>query len=171
MSGVETENERLLRLEARAVGAGLAGGIVAGVGMGLVLQFGTELLPVLGAFLGETSVLRGWLVHLAIGALYGILFAVVLAYPAIQDFTEFFETPEYVFAGITYTVMMAAVTIGILPFVFELPWTGTASDGASPNIPGPAVAGLLPATMFAIAHVVYGAILGAVYAAVGGTPD
>lgn len=164
MDGAQTKDERLWKLEAKAIGVGAAGGIIAGVGMGLILQFGTELLPVFGAFAGETSLLRGWLVHLIISILYGVFFTIIVAYPPVQGFMESFDVTEYMLAGVTYAVMIAAVTIAILPFIFELPWVTSASQPPFPRIPGPGIEDLVPGAIFGIAHMVYGAILGFVYA-------
>lgn len=170
MGSTETTDDGLWQVEARAVGAGAASGIVAGVGMGIVLQLGTELMPVFGAFAGETSALRGWLVHLVVSLLYGVLFAMIVAYPPIRSFVTELDGPEYLLMGITYAVMIAAVTIALLPFVFELPWVQASFQASARNVPGPDLGGLLPALVFGVAHVVYGGILGFVYAWIGSTP-
>lgn len=171
MGSVETEDDRLWKLEARAVGAGAAAGFVAGIGMGVVLQFGTGILPVLGGLVGRVSLLRGWVVHMFISVVYGVLFAVFVAYPPVQSFLDTFEVVDYVLAGITYAVMIAAVTIAALPFVFEVPTMTTAARPPFPNIPGPMAGGLLPAALLGVGHIVYGAILGAIYAVIGETAD
>lgn len=163
MDSVETERHPLLRLEARAVGRGLVGGFLGGIAMGVVLQFGTELIPVLGALVGQTSVLRGWVVHLSISLLYGVLFTVVVAYPPVQDFVSSFGFTQYVFAGVTYAALIAAVSISVLPFVFELPWAASVEGSPLASGGAPSLWGLVPAGLFAVGHVVYGAVLGAVY--------
>lgn len=162
-------DERTWSVEARAVGIGAVAGVLAGIGMGLVLQLGTELLPVFGALAGRASVLRGWLVHLVVSAAYGAFFAAILAYPPIRELVASADPTELALVGITYAVMMAAVSIAILPFVFALPWVTAASVPPFGNVPGPGLGGLVPAAMFAIAHVVYGAILGTAWAVVGGS--
>lgn len=169
MGSTETEDDQLWAIEARAVGAGAVSGFVGGIGMGIVLQLGTDLMPVLGAFAGETSVLRGWIVHLVISMLYGVLFALVVSYPLVQRFLDSVGMSDYLFGGVIYAAMIAAVTIAMLPFVLELPWIERSAG--SPFVPLPELFGLLPAAMFGLGHLVYGAILGAVYAAIGETPD
>lgn len=160
-------DEGLLRLEARAVGAGAVAGVLAGIAMGVVFELGTDVMPVLGAFAGESSALRGWLVHLVLSMLYGVAFAFIVAYPPVADFAASFGLTEWILVGVTYTVMVGAVTLGILPFVAELPWA--ASDGGTPFVLGeaPGVAGILPGVAFAIGHLLFGVILGAVYATIG----
>ena len=171
MANAHSSTHPLAALEARAIGVGALAGLVAGVGMGLVLQVGTDLLPLLGAVAGETTLLRGWLVHLGVSALYGILFAVILAYPPVESFLDTFGFREYVLVGIIYGVSVAAVSIGLLPFVFDLPWAPRPTPSASGTVPASTVGGLVPAAMFGLGHLVYGAIAGAVYAWLGPTAD
>lgn len=171
MGSVETEDDRLWKLEARAVGAGAAAGFVAGIGMGVVLQFGTGILPVLGGLVGGVSLLRGWVVHMFISVTYGVLFAIFVAYPPVQSFLDDFEVVDYTLVGVTYAVMIAAVTITVLPFVFEAPVMTAAAEPPFPNVPGPTAMGLLPAALFGVGHLVYGTILGAIYAVIGETAD
>lgn len=169
MSGAEGEPARLWERE--AVGAGATSGFVAGIAMGLVLHLGTDLLPVFGAFAGKLSVGRGWLVHLFLSVLYGVLFAVIVAFPAVDRLLDPDGVYDYAFAGVIYAAMAmgagAAGTIAILPFVLELPWVQTTGS----SVPGPAFGGLVPAVVFGVGHLVYGIILGALYAYLGGTVD
>lgn len=170
MGSTETEDEQLWEIEARAVGAGAASGVIAGIGMGIILHLGTELLPVIGAFAGEATVLRGWIVHLVVSMLNGVIFAVVIAYPPVTKVLNPAGPADYILGGMVYgaMVMGAGVTVAAVLFTLQLPWM-TAS-GQSGNVPGPALMGLLPAAMFALAHLVYGSVLGAVYAVIGETP-
>ncbi|SFR98611.1 hypothetical protein SAMN05216559_2065 [Halomicrobium zhouii] len=166
MDHARAEERGLLGLEARAVGAGLVSGFAAGLPMGFLLQFGTDLLPVLATIAGVSSVAVGWVVHLAIAAVYGALFAVIVAYPAVQGFIAEFGVREYTLLGITYGITIAAVSISILPFIFELPWVANAAAEQLALVSGPSFGGLVPAGVFAAGHVVYGAVLGAGYATV-----
>lgn len=169
MGSAETEDDQLWEIEARAVGAGAASGFVGGIGMGIILHLGTDLMPVLGAFAGETTAPRGWIVHLVMSMSYGAVFALIVSYPLIQRFLGSVGVPDYLFGGVIYAAMIAAVTIALLPFVLELPWITASAQ--SPVVPGPELFGLLSAAMFGLGHLVYGAILGTVYAAIGETPD
>lgn len=168
MNEVRTEEEPFWKLEIRSIGAGLAGGLLGGLALGVFFQFGTEVMPVLGSFLGESSALRGWVVHLVMSLFLGASFAVVLGAPSIRDFTASFDTLEYVLSGVTYVYAIAAVTIGVLPLVFQLPWATAVVDPLFPQS-GSSLAGLVPAAAFALGHLVYGAILGWVYAILGTT--
>lgn len=164
MENVQHEDQGLWSLEARAVGAGLLSGLLAGLPMGFLLQFGTDLLPVLATIAGVSSVAVGWIIHLIISAVYGALFAVIVAYPAIHSFVQEFDFRDYTLVGITFAISIAAVSISILPFIFELPWVSGGAQEQLALVPGPSFGGLVPAGIFAAGHVVYGAVLGGGYA-------
>lgn len=167
----DPEAERGRHGRSAVVGAGAASGLVAGIAMGLVLQLGTDLLPLFGAFAGGTSILRGWLVHLTMSVLYGVVFAAIVAVPAVERLLAPEGYYEYAFAGVVYAAMAMGAgvggTIALLPFVLELPWV-TARGG---RVPGPALVGLVPAVVFGVGHLVYGVVLGAVYAFLRGPPS
>lgn len=167
MNEARTQEEPLWRLETRSIGAGLVGGLLGGIAMGILFHAGTDIMPLLGAFLGAESALRGWIVHLGLGLFNGAAFAVVLGYPVIRNYTASFDTLEYVLSGVTFVYAIAVVTVGVLPFVFELPWATSVIDPLIPQESGPTFVTLLPAVVFAVAHLVYGAILGGVYARLG----
>lgn len=163
MDGTRTDGESLWEIEVLATGIGALAGGIAGIAMGLILQFGTGLMPVLGSLIGESSVFLGWIVHLAISVIYGTIFAFIVAYPPVRSFLRTFDVADFTLAGIVYAVMMAAATVTILPFVFSVPWLTAASTPPFPNVPGPSLGGLVPAVLFGVAHLVYGAILGGIY--------
>lgn len=169
MDEANADRREVRRIERRAIGAGGASGFLAGVCMGVVLHLGTDLLPVLGAYAGDASIVRGWVVHLLLSVVYGVVFALLVAHPLIASLLAPNGPYDYAFAGIVYAAMVlgagALGTIAILPFVQELPW----ATAMGSEIPGPAVGGLVPATVFGIAHVVYGGILGFCFAFFGPT--
>jgi len=163
MKTFESDGHPLLRLEAHALGTGLVAGLLGGIVMGVVLQAGTDLLQVLAAFAGGRSLVRGWIVHLLFSLGYGALFAAVVSYPPVRDFLSEFGPLHWVLVGITYATMIAAVSIAVLPFVYELPWAPAMEKIPVENVPGVGFGGLVPSVVFALAHVVYGAVLGAAY--------
>lgn len=161
---VQMENEPIRGVLVRAAGYGALAGFAGGLAMGIILQVGTDLLPVLGGLTGQRSVLRGWVVHLVISLIYGIVFSTFLSYPGLERVVPIRTTSEHILAGVVYATMIAAATIAVLPFAFEiLQLTGGTSD-PFPRIPGPATGALLAAAVFAIAHMIYGTILGGAYA-------
>jgi uncharacterized membrane protein YagU involved in acid resistance len=58
------------------VAAGIAGGLAGGVVFGILMQT-WGMLPMVAMLVDSESVAVGWLVHLAISALFGAIFAVV----------------------------------------------------------------------------------------------
>jgi hypothetical protein len=140
--------------------AGAVGGLVAGVAMGVVVQIGTDLMPLFGHFAGGESAVRGWLVHLVTSVLFGLLFAVFLSIPLFHDLSE--SLAGCVLLGIIHATILATVMIGIgLPVATIVL---SAPQGVADRVPGPGFADLFESTVFAAAHLVYGLILGAVYA-------
>jgi hypothetical protein len=144
--------------------AGAVGGLAGGIAMGLVLQFGTDLLPVIGRVTGEAAVLRGWLVHLATSVVFGLLFAVFVSTPLVRDLET--DVKASALLGVVHASALAFVTIGVLlPAATVV--LGLSDVDITPHVvPGPGGTGLAEAAFFGLAHVVYGVALGVVYAVV-----
>lgn len=145
----------------RAV-AGVLGGLAGGIIMGIILQVGTELLPVFGRLLGSESVVAGWLVHLFTSALFGLLFAIFVSFPLVAELEH--TTGTSVLLAVIHASALSYVTIGLLlpaaTIVLGLPDLSLMAE----LVPGPGVEGLVTAGTFALSHVVYGVVLGVVYA-------
>jgi uncharacterized membrane protein YagU involved in acid resistance len=58
--------------------AGAAAGVVAGIPLGIIMQ-ARDMMPMVGDLIGQASVGVGWLVHLFNSALFGAVFARLLA--------------------------------------------------------------------------------------------
>ncbi|MFC4248123.1 hypothetical protein ACFOZ7_14470 [Natribaculum luteum] len=145
-------------------GGGIVGGLVGGVGMGIVLHAGA-LIPILGVLVGDPTARGGWIVHLLLSVFFGLVFAAIVSRPALAEFTETF--PSYLGFGFAYGVVLGLFAGGF-PFPFALDLLG-ASTFPVPFLPLPGIAAeLLAALSFTVAHLVYGLLLGAVYAAVNG---
>lgn len=142
--------------------AGVAGGLAGGVVMGIVLQVGTTLLPVFGRILGAESVVYGWLVHLLASAVFGLLFTVFVAFPVVRELERTVGTSALL--GVIHATALSYVTIGVLlpaaTIAFGIPDIALFSELS----PGPGLGGLVPAAVFSLGHVLYGAVLGIVYA-------
>lgn len=140
--------------------AGAVGGLIAGVAMGVVVQFGTDLMPLFGHFAGGKSAVRGWLVHLITSVLFGLAFAVFVSIPLFHELSG--SLGGCVLLGIIHATVLATVMIGVgLPVASIVLGTPQA---AADRIPGPGLADLVESSVFAASHLVYGAVLGAVYA-------
>lgn len=57
--------------------AGVVGGLAAGMVFGMLMQM-MGMMPMVAMLVGSDSMAVGWLVHLAISALFGVVYAVLL---------------------------------------------------------------------------------------------
>jgi len=64
-------------LKNRNIGAGIIGGLLGGVLFGVMMQ-AMGMLEMVAMLAGSESVAVGWIVHLAISAVFGVVFAIVL---------------------------------------------------------------------------------------------
>jgi len=132
---------------------GAGAGFVAAVAMGLTfVLFEPALLrdyvPGLYGFAG--SLVVGWLAHLGHGILFGLVFAVVMDDPSLVSVSGRIWTA--VLAGVVFGIVLAVVGTGIvLPM-----WSRAAGFSPAPAIPF-VTAALL------VGHVVFGAVLGALF--------
>ena len=157
----ETETTTARPSEHRTWTAGVVSGLVAGVGMGLVLQFGADAMPLVGALFGMPTVVGGWAVHLLTSVLFALLFAAVVSSPLLSDYTG--TVGGTTGLGVLYGAGLGVVTGGLL-----LPlWLNAVRAEALPVplLPLPAVVGefVLPVVL-GVGHLVYGALLGAIFA-------
>lgn len=127
-------------------------GVVAGLVFGLLIQFRLERMQAIGAMytLGSPSLSIGWIAHLVHSALFGAIFAILVGY----GLAEYARKP-------TTAVPLAAaygVALWALNIVFLWPaWLNGVGLGNAPPLPNVAVMPL-------VGHVVWGALLGLVYA-------
>jgi len=143
---------------------GVAGGLLAGLAMGLLVQVVLGRMTAIGALytLGEPSLTVGWLAHLFHSVLFGALFSVaggprlverLAARSSVGDAVDGY--PAGLLAGIVFATALWAVNIGFLWPV----WLGTVGLGGPP-VPNFAVQPL-------VGHLVYGALLGLAVVALG----
>lgn len=148
--------------------AGSVAGIVAGIGMGIVLQFSTDVLPALGSVTGQPSVVFGWLLHLAIALVFGGAFGVLIELPFLVDVSR--SIGAVVLLAIVHASVLATAMLGVvLPLI--IPVLGIQQPSALfaiRAIPGPGTGEFLGAIGFGLAHLVYGSFLGVGYAVVRG---
>lgn len=148
-------------------GGGFIGGLVAGIAMGLVLHFGANLVELLGGLIPGTgvAVAVGWTVHLSLSVLFGLMFAAAASRPMLQEQVTTFT--DYVIGGLLFGAVLGLFAGGLL-FPVAMQGAGVATLPL-PFLPVPGVAGeLLSALVFALGHLVYGLVLGAVFATING---
>jgi hypothetical protein len=151
-------------------GAGLAAGVVGGLGMGLVLHFGANVMTFVGALYGWPTVTGGWVLHLLNSVVIALLFTAVVSRPAVAERIDALWTD--VVGGVVYASAVGLVTAGVmLPVAMNLRGVRTVPDPVVP-LSGPLGTALVVLSV-AVAHLVYGVLLGATYGAVNAdrTPE
>jgi hypothetical protein len=123
--------------------AGLAGGLAGGLAFGIIMQI-TGIVLMVAALVGGSTATVGWGVHLAISILFGLIFSAVF----------------WRWLGPTGTTIMLGLGYGWLWWVFGglliMPtWLGSPDMVLNLNITAWQSLG---------GHIVYGLILGVVYA-------
>lgn len=143
-------------------GAGVVGGLVAGLGMGLVLHFGANAMALIGALYGWPTVTGGWVVHMTNSVLIALLFTVVVSRRAVAERVE--AVWQYVVGGVVYATAVGLVTAGVMmPAAMNLSGTRSLPEPILPVSGDLGIAVVI--TSVAVAHLVYGVLLGAVYGA------
>ncbi|OYR46079.1 MULTISPECIES: hypothetical protein [unclassified Halorubrum] len=146
----------------RRWGAGALGGLVAGVAMGVVLHGALGLMPTIGALVGVETALGGWAVHLFNSALFGALFVAVFDRSFFDDLRA--DVGGCLSLGVVHSALLGVITGGLL-----LP-TAIALEGATslpvPTLPFPGLTASFEfGAVIAVAHLIYGLVLGRVFAA------
>ena len=148
-------------------GGGFTGGLIGGIAMGLVLHFGANLVELLGGLapVPGTAVGGGWAIHLGLSVIFGLLFAAIASRGIVQEMVDTFV--DYVIVGLVFGAVLGLLAGGVL-----FPLAMTRADVATlplPFLPVPGVAGeLFSALIFSLGHLVYGLLLGAVFATING---
>ncbi len=142
--------------------AGASSGLVAGVAMGAVLHWMLGLMPTIGALIGTETVLAGWAVHLFNSTLFGGLFVALFDRPFFADLRG--DVGGCLSLGVLHSALLGVITGGLL-----LP-TAIAVEGATtlpvPTLPVPGLTASFEfGVVIAVAHLVYGVVLGRVFAA------
>lgn len=148
-------------------GGGFTGGLVAGIAMGVVLHFGAGQIELLGALVPGpgAAVGVGWMIHMILSVLFGLGFAAIASRRRVQELVDSFV--DYVIFGLVFGALLGLFAGGLL-FPTAMERAGVATLPL-PFLPVPGVAGeLVSALLFAIGHLVYGLVLGAVFATING---
>ena len=128
----------------------IAGGVIAGVGMGLIMQFVMNAMPLVGALYGQPTVVIGWLAHLFHSVVFALLFAIVVLRTSLREYGLL----RIVGLGALYGVLLELVAAG-----FVLPIWANAVGAATLPVPF-----LIPIGF--VTHLVYGVLLGVVFGVV-----
>lgn len=144
--------------------AGAVAGLVGGVGMGVVLHAGANVMPLIGALYGWPTVVGGWAAHLANSVLIGLLFTAIVSRGPVREHVE--TTAGYALTGVGYAAAVGLVTAGVmLPVTMTLRGVRTLPE---PVLPLPSPFGVVVVVLsVGVAHVVYGLLLGVTYGRLG----
>lgn len=135
-------------------------GLLAGLPTGIVLQLGTDLIPVFGGILGTESALVGWVFHLVLSTVFGAFFGWHVKWPVFRALTD--SVAGSVMWGVIFGVVWYAyVVIGVI-----IPGVTTMLGLQIGDVPGPALGELSTAAAFSLAYILYGVVLGFGYAIV-----
>ena len=125
----------------------VAGGLVAGIGMGLIMHFVMNAMPLVGALYGQPTVAFGWLAHLFHSVVLALVFAAVISGTSLREYGVVWM----IGLGALYGIVLEIVAAGIvLPI-----WANAVGAGPLP------VPFIIPIGF--VTHLVYGVLLGAVY--------
>lgn len=128
---------------------GLEAGLIGGLVMGVL--FSVLMPPVIEnaipALVGLTGGIAGWVVHMSISAVFGVVFAAALANPRLAGAAE--SMSGVVSLGLVYGVILWVVAAGI---VMPL-WLSAVGFPSPPPLPNLGLMGLLT-------HLVFGVVLG-----------
>lgn len=142
--------------------AGALGGAVAGIAMGVVLHGLLGLMPTIGALVGVETALAGWAVHLFNSTVFGVLFVALFDRPFFDDLRS--DVGGCLSLGVLHSALLGMITGGLL-LPLSLALAGATSLPV-PTLPLPGVtAGLEFGVGIAVAHLIYGVVLGRVFAA------
>jgi hypothetical protein len=130
------------------VEAGLIGGLVMGVLFSLLMAPVIE--NAIPALVGLSGGIAGWVVHMSISAVFGVVFVATLTQLGAPTVAE--SLGGVVGLGLAYGVVLWAVAAGV---VMPL-WLSAVGFPNPPPLPNLALMGLLT-------HLVFGLVLGATY--------
>lgn len=139
---------------------GAVGGLVGGIGMGVILHAGANVMPLIGALFGWPTVVGGWAVHLVNSLLIGLLFAAIVSRPTVREHVD--TVAGTTVTGVLYASAVGIVTAGVmLPVTMNIRGVETLPE---PILPLSRPFGVIVVVLsVGVAHVVYGLLLGAIY--------
>ena len=149
MSSQTYQSRRTALVSSRTWGGAVAGGLVAGVAMGLIMHFVMGAMPLIGALYGQPTVVAGWLAHLFHSVVFGLLFAAVITGTSLREYGIY----GMIGFGAIYGVILEIVAAGIV-----LPVWANAVGAGGGGLPVPFI--ILPGF---VTHILYGVVLGAVF--------
>lgn len=145
--------------------AGAVAGLGAGIAMGLFMHFVLGMMSLIGGMVGFESAPVGWLVHLFNSAIFGIVFVPLANSQLVREMTN--DLDGCFCLGIVHGAVLGLVTGGLLlPISMQL---AGSTAVPIPLLPVPGLgANFEFALIFALAHLLYGLVLGGSYSILTG---
>ncbi|WP_254272490.1 hypothetical protein [Haloarcula marina] len=147
MSSTTVETASPTMSSTRTWSSAVAGGLVAGIGMGLIMHFVMNAMPLVGGLYGQPTVAMGWIAHLVHSVVFALVFAAIVTRTSLREYgllgmiglgAAYGIVLELVAAGVVLPIWANAVGLGPLPVPFIVP-------------------------IGFVTHLVYGILLGAVF--------
>lgn len=134
-------------LPARTWGGAAAGGLIAGVGMGLIMHFVMNAMPLIGALYGQPTIAGGWIAHLLHSVVFALIFGLIITRTSLREY----DILGIIGLGALYGIVLEFVAAGVV-----LPIWANAVGAAELPVPF-----LIPIGF--VTHLVYGVLLGAIF--------
>lgn len=108
----------------------ITGGLVAGIGMGLIMHFVMGAMPLIGGLYGQPTVAIGWAAHLVHSIVFALVFAAVVMRTSLREYgllgmiglgAAYGIVLELAAAGVVLPIWANAVGLGPLPVPFIVP--------------------------------------------------
>lgn len=147
MSSLTYRARRAALVSPETWGGAVAGGLLAGVGMGLIMHFVMSAMPLIGALYGQPTVAAGWIAHLLHSVVFALLFAAIITNTSLR---------EYGLLGIVGLGALYGLVLELVAAAVALPVWANAVGAAELPVPF-----LLPIGF--VTHLVYGVLLGVVF--------
>ncbi|AGN02593.1 hypothetical protein L593_13270 [Salinarchaeum sp. Harcht-Bsk1] len=132
-------------------------GLVAGIVMGAIMYAGSDVLSTIGAIVGPSGAIAGWILHLLLSMGFAVGFVLLLATTPVAS--AFREPVDTALLGVAYGGLLAIVTWGVV-IPISLLSGGSFPLGLTPS----ATVMARISVVLGIAHLSYGLVLGAIVA-------
>lgn len=150
----QTETQTVSRTAFPGWQGGVVGGLIGGIAMGAMIWMsdpGVLEMAIPALYMVDGAV-AGWTAHLFHSIVFGLVFVALLRLPALGKYSE--SVGMSAGLGLVYGAVLWIVAAGLVMPV----WLQAVGFAGAPPLPNWALPGSL------IPHLVYGVLLGAVYA-------
>lgn len=148
MTAQAYERDLSTETSTRIWGSAVLGGLIGGIGMGLLIA---DAMPLIASLYGQESAFAGWIAHLFHSIVFALIFAAFVTRRAVRPYAD--TVAKVTGLGAVYGLVLTVVGPGI---VMPL-WINALNPAANAPL-------LAIGAMNVITHLVYGILLGVVFA-------